>query len=61
MKTLFQEVTGWMYFQQSKHDHLQVQYPDEYPEQLVNEMSNFKLLKVISDYLEEKDNVPQSK
>lgn len=44
-----------MYFQQDKHEHLQGQYPDEYPEQLVNEMSNFELLKAISDYLEEKE------
>lgn len=52
MKTLFEEVTGWMYFQQNKHEHLRGDNEDEYPAQLVNEMTQFELLQCISNYLE---------
>jgi len=54
MNTLFEEITGWMYFQQNKHEHLRGWHEDSYPEQLVNEMSQFELLYKISEYLEER-------
>ena len=47
MKTLFDEVTDWMFHQQGKHG-----FDEDYPEQLVNQMSNWEMLKAISEYLE---------
>lgn len=49
--TLLETVTDWMKFQARKHDHLGE--PDEYAEQLVNEMSQYEFLKAISEALEE--------
>lgn len=48
--TLFEHVTDWMYEQQIKHG-----FPDDYAESLVNSMSQFELLKLISEYLEQQD------
>lgn len=48
MTTLFEHVTGWMYHQQRKHG-----FDEDYPEQLVNRMSNWELLQCISEFLEE--------
>lgn len=46
--TLFEHITHWMYEQQTKHG-----FPDDYAESLVNSMSQFELLKLISEYLEQ--------
>ena len=47
MKSLFEEVTGWMYHQQEKHG-----FDENIRRQLVNGMSNWELLQAISEYLE---------
>lgn len=45
--TLFEQVTGWIYHQQNKH-----QLGEDYTENLINNMSNFELLQAISEALE---------
>lgn len=47
MKTLFEEATDWLYHQQRKHG-----LDEDYPKQAINGMSNWELLKLISEYLE---------
>jgi uncharacterized protein YpiB (UPF0302 family) len=44
--TLFQEVTGWLYAQQYKHE-----LGEGYVEKTINQMTNFELLQAISDAL----------
>ena len=48
MTTLFEHVTNWMYHQRDKHG-----FDQDYPEQVVNQMSNWELLQQISDFLEQ--------
>src|ERR1700731_2423223 len=45
--SLFNEVTGWMTRQKNKHD-----LGEGYEARLVNEMSNYELLEIISDALD---------
>ena len=46
MSTLFEEVTGWLYHQQAKHDK-----PADYVERYINDMTQFEFLEAISQAL----------
>ena len=45
--TLYEAVAGWLHHQQRKHD----KAPD-YPEQYINELSQYEFLQHLSDALE---------
>jgi hypothetical protein len=47
MMTLYEAVAGWLHHQQRKHD----KAPD-YPEQYINELSQYEFLQHLSDALE---------
>lgn len=45
--TLFEVLTDWLYQQRDKYE-----YDVDYPEQYINNMSNWELLEEISHYLD---------